>query len=203
MNPSKKFKIGVFGSAEGNFENILERTTQLGNELAKQNITVVTGACNGLPYLVAEAASKKGVKIWEFSHRRNKAEQLKATPQADLSIYQKIIFIPKSFEFSNIEEVCRKYRNVTSIANCDAGIVISGRWGTLNEFTNLYDMEKVIGVLTETGGIADELVRLTKKIHKPNKAKIIFSPSPKELVKKVITELKKANNLDTGKIIKD
>ncbi len=190
MTSTKKFKIGIFGSAEGNFEHVLEKTTQLGNELAKQNITIITGACSGLPYQVALAASKNGAEIWEFSHRRNREEQLKSTPGVNLAIYKKILFIPKNFEFSDNEEVCRKYRNVTSIANCDGGIIISGRWGTLNEFTNLYDMGKIIGVLTETGGIADELVELTKKIYKPGKAKVIFSPSPTELVGKLVIELK-------------
>ena len=33
----------------------------------------------------------------------------------------------------------------------------------MNEFTNLYDMGKVIGVLTGTGGIADELELLNQK----------------------------------------
>ena len=60
----------------------------------------------------------------------------------------------------------KKYRNVSSTANCDAGIIISGRWGTMNEFTNLYDMGKVIGILTETSGVADEIKNLSKKINK-------------------------------------
>lgn len=191
MTASRKFKIGVFGSAEGNFENILKKTNHLGDELAKQNTIIITGACNGLPYQVALAASKKDAEIWEFSHCLNREAQLIATPDANLSIYKKIFFIPKSFQFSSKEEVCRKYRNVVSIANCDGGIIISGRWGTMNEFTNLYDMGKVIGVLTDTGGIADELPELLKIISKPSKAKVIFSNSPKQLVDKVIKQLSK------------
>lgn len=58
------------------------------------------------------------------------------------------------------------YHNVLTTAACDAGIIIAGRWGSMNEFTNLYDMGKVIGVLTGTGGIADELPQLLKKISK-------------------------------------
>jgi len=60
---------------------------------------------------------------------------------------------------------------------------------TMNEFTNLIDMGKVIGVLRGTGGIADELEQLTKKINKPSKAKVIFHDSPKELVQEVLKEL--------------
>lgn len=190
MTISKKFKIGVFGSTEGNFENILKKTNLLGDELANQNTIIITGACNGLPYQVALAASKKDAEIWEFSHCLNRKAQMIATPDADLSIYKKIFFIPKSFQFSSKAEICRKYRNVTSIANSDGGIIISGRWGTMNEFTNLYDMGKVIGILAGTGGIADELQVLLQKISKPSKAKVIFSDSPENLVARVIKELK-------------
>ena len=72
----------------------------------------------------------------------------------------------------------------------DAGIIISGRWGTMNEFTNLHDMGKVIGVLTGTGGVADDLSSLSKKIHKPSKAVVIFDSSPEQLVKRILEELK-------------
>ena len=82
--------------------------------------------------------------------------------------------------------VRKKYRNVISTANCDAGIIISGRWGTMNEFTNLHDMGKVIGIFTSTGGIADDIFRLSKKIHKPSKAELIFDDSPKKLIGKII-----------------
>lgn len=74
---------------------------------------------------------------------------------------------------------------------CDAGIIISGRWGSMNEFTNLYDMGKVIGVLTGTGGIADELEYLMKKVTKKSKAVVIFDSSPDTLVEKIIKTLHK------------
>ena len=77
-----------------------------------------------------------------------------------------------------------------STATADAGIIISGRWGTMNEFTNLYDMGKVIGVLTGFGGIADELPSLSKKINKQSKAKVFFSDNPDTLVSEIINELK-------------
>ena len=54
---------------------------------------------------------------------------------------------------------------------------------------NLYDMGKVIGILTGSGGIADELPSLMKKIAKPTKAKVFFNSSPKQLVDEVINEL--------------
>lgn len=187
----KKYKIGVFGSnAEELSISTIGKAKQIGEELANYSIIIITGASSGLPYHAAQEAAKKGIGVWGYSPVANVKDQKIFTPNDDISIYKRLIFIPKDFEFSSDPQVSKKYRNVISTANCDAGIIISGRWGTLNEFTNLYDMGKIIGVLTNTGGIADQLPVLTQKIHKKSKAKIIFSSSPKELVEKVIKELK-------------
>lgn len=184
-----RFKMGIFGSAEGNLEKIFNKAHLLGKELGKQNIIVITGASTGLPYEVAKTAKAAGAEIWGYSQATNLKDQEKLSPGCDSSIYKKLIFVPKNYRFANNNAVCKKYRNVTSTATCDAGIIIAGRWGTLNEFTNLYDMGKVIGVLTGTGGIADELQNLSKKINKKSKAKILFNDSPAILVKGVLHEL--------------
>lgn len=186
----QKYKIGVFGSSAGDLDKIIPKAHELGEELSKQNIIIITGACAGLPFEVASTAYKNGTEIWGYSQAVDlKNQNILVT--TDNTIYKKLIYIPQSYEFATDFLITRKYRNVSSTANCDAGIIISGRWGTLNEFTNLYDMGKVIGVLTGTGGIADELENLNKKIHKPGKAKVIFNNDPKNLVKQILAELDK------------
>jgi len=187
-----KFKIGVFGSSAGEeIEQALEKTTKLGGELGKRQCIVITGACSGLPYVAAAAARKNGAEVWGYSPCSNLEGQKQFTPNDDLSIYAKIQYVPESFEFTKDDLVSKKYRNVLSTASCDAGIIISGRWGTLHEFCSLYDYGKVIGVLTGTGGVADELPSLMKKISKVSKAKVIFNDSPKELARLIINELEK------------
>lgn len=189
-----KYKIGVFGSnVEDKLlsEKSIEKTQELANILNKKNVILITGACSGLPYKVASRAAKKETDVWGFSPELNILDQKKFAPNDDFSIYKKLIFVPKAFPFFRDSLACKKYRNVMSTATCDAGIIISGRWGTMNEFTNLYDMGKVIGVLTGTGGVADELEKLDKKIKKKSKAKVFFNSSPKRLIKKVIDELQK------------
>lgn len=185
-----KYKIGVFGSAEGNLGKVIPKAHALGKKLGEISAIVITGASTGLPYEVAKTAKDNGSEVWGYSQARTLKDQENLTPNCDPSIYKKLIFIPQNYEFASNNDVCKKYRNVTSTATCDAGIIIAGRWGTLNEFTNLYDMGKVIGVLTGTGGIADELPYLCKKINKKSKAKIIFSDSPRDLIAIVIAQLK-------------
>lgn len=191
---SFNYKIGIFGSATGEIEaNSEEKAKELGRALNNYKLTLITGACSGLPYLAAKEGSKNGNPVWGYSPTLNLEGQKTFTPKDDLSIYKKIIYIPKNFEFSQDKQVCKKYRNVISTANCDAGIIISGRWGTMNEFTNLYDMGKVIGVLTGTNGVADELENLNKKIKKKSKARIIFGSKPQDLIKEVIEQLNLRN----------
>ena len=96
-----------------------------------------------------------------------------------------LIFMP----FAGNRRICMKYRNVLSTAACDAGIIIAGQWGSLNEFTNLIDMQKVVGVLTGSGGVADELQALTAKIVKEGQGKVLFDSAPRALVKKLLTQL--------------
>ncbi|MCL5433229.1 MAG: hypothetical protein M1524_03915 [Patescibacteria group bacterium] len=152
-----KYKLGIFGSAVEEKDEVTKKARKLGELLGKyrDKIIVITGACSGIPYQVGSEAAKKGVEIWGYSPCTNLKGQKDFTPKDDISIYSKLIYVPKNFEFSSNLDISKKYRNVVSTANCDAGIIISGRWGTMNEFTSLYDFGKVIGILTATGGTAD------------------------------------------------
>ncbi len=79
-----------------------------------------------------------------------------------------------------------KYRNVILTGTCDTGIIISGGWGTLNEFTNLLDQKQLVGVLTGTAGVADELPALSQKLSKEGQGTVIFESDPNILVDKLI-----------------
>jgi predicted Rossmann-fold nucleotide-binding protein len=193
MPKAHKHKIGVFGSGVSGSPAVTKKAKDLGIALAKYKTIVITGACSGLPYATAHAAAERGSEVWGFSPEQNLAGQRRFTPKDDISIYKKLIYIPKNFSSRADPKICKKYRNVMSTAASDAGIIIAGRWGTMNEVTNLYDYGKVIGVLIGTGGISAELARLNKKIHKPSAAKFIFNSSPQKLVSEVIKELNRRN----------
>lgn len=194
-----KYKIGVFGSAVNESDEIMAKTKKLGQILSKENAIIITGACAGLPDIVADEAFKNGSEVWGFAPEVNYEKLQELYPGYNLKKYKKIFYIPENnpelFFLGDVtNKSFQKYRNVISTSNCDAGIIISGRWGSLNEFTNLFDMGKVIGVLTGTGGIADELEALSRKIYKLSSAKVIFDNDPKKLVEEVIEELDKRNS---------
>lgn len=186
-----KERIGIFGSAAGVGETATIQARALGEALTEYNIVLITGACSGIPYEVVQSAyQKKKMEIWGFSPARNLEEQKHEYPNDDPTIYQRLVYVPQEFSIEDIT-VRRKYRNVLSTATCDAGIIVSGRWGTVNEFTNLFDMGKVIGVYTGTGGAADRLGDWSKEISKPSKAVVIYESDPQKLVKGVLEEVHK------------
>ncbi|HEY5442018.1 MAG TPA: hypothetical protein VIJ68_00595 [Candidatus Saccharimonadales bacterium] len=193
-----KYKIGVYGSAAGDYAAFVPIAEEIGRALGQHadSVIVITGACPGLPYAVAKAAADNGADVWGFSSSRDEAAQRQEYADDDLSIYKKLIYVPADFPMIDNKRASMKYRNVASTAACDAAIILSGRWGTLNEFTNLIDMCKTVGVLTGTGGIADELPALSQKIFKEGQGEIIFDSDPKKLVAKLLEALGAASKLD-------
>lgn len=187
-----KYKIGIYGSAVVQSEDILAKAHELGKALSKYTLTLITGAGKGLPYQVVSEAKKKNnkIKIWGFPPVLNKEALEQYTPD-DISIYDKLTYIPSDYAFASSLNACRLFRNAASTSNCDAGIIISGRWGTLNEFTNLQESGKIIGVLTGTGGIADELEGIVGRVQKEGSGKVLFHDDPKLLVAAVLAELDK------------
>jgi len=184
------FKIGVFGSAIGAEKDIEEKAYLIGKEIANQNCILITGGCCGLPYLASKGAFE------------NKGKTIAYSPGADLGehtnnyglpkdVFGEFVFIPEDYSFRGNKPVCLKYRNVTSCAEADAGIIIGGRIGTINEFTNLYDMGKVIGILKGSRGSTDIIPEIVKSANKDSGAILIYEYDLVELVKKIVNELKK------------
>ena len=186
-----KYKVGVFGSAVDEGDEVMAKARQVGEALGKfkEKIIVVTGACSGVPYEAAREAAKAGVTVWGYSPEFDVSGQKRFTPEDDLSTYQRIVFVPRQFGFEDRPMVRKKYRNVISTADCDGAIFIAGRWGTLHEFSSLVDYGGVCGVLTGTGGIAKELPQLDAKVKKAGSGKVIFDVDPAKLVKGVIDEI--------------
>lgn len=188
------YKIGIFGSSVDEGKDITEKAILVGNILAEyKNLILITGAGKGIPYIVAKTAADKGVKIWGFPPVIDSSTQKTYAGEDDVSFYTKILYVPKITPFHTSVDASRQYRNLQATFTSDAGIIIAGRWGTLNEFTNLFGMGKIIGILTETGGIADELKSLLKKINKPTQADIIFDDDPNRLIQRIFASLTKRN----------
>ena len=82
-----------------------------------------------------------------------------------------------------------KGRNVVLVRSCDIVIFIAGAMGSLNEFTIAHDEGKVIGCLTGSGGVADEVDYLLDKFSKSTGARIFQNDDPMELLDACLNEL--------------
>ena len=190
-----KLKVGVFGSSVvENNDSLVEIAEEIGSYIAREGHIIITGACDGLPYKAVKAAkSLNGYSIGysPVSHK-SKHEELVGT---SLDYYDELVVVPENYEYKDDIYVCRKYRNVSSVANCDVAIFISGRWGTLNEFAISCDTGKVIGVINGAGKfsscVEDLLAFFQKSIH----AQIVYNNNPRALCSEVFKAaiLKKTN----------
>lgn len=183
-NFSKKYKIGVFGSAAGsNVEELKPIARKIGEEIAKRGGILISGATHGLPHEAALGADGQGGMNIGFSPAIGLDEHVNRFKYpAD----------PYILIFTGME---KKGRNMISTRTCDAGIFISGRTGTMNEFTILYDdgeAGNVVGFLKGSGGVVDGyLTKFVKETEKPSKVAVVIEEDPCLLVGKIFEALDK------------
>ena len=180
-----KFKIGVMGSAvekKGDriTKNANKLALELGKEIARHNAILVNGACYGIPYITSKGAKEEGGMVIGISPAENIREHIDKY-KFPTDIYDILLYTGFGF----------KGRNVVNVSNSDAIIVVSGRVGTLNEFTIGYDEGMVIGVMLGSGGIADSIDKIVKMTNKNTGSKMIYDKNPHSLVKRIIEELGK------------
>jgi predicted Rossmann-fold nucleotide-binding protein len=193
------YKIGIYGSSTTGSEEAVQLARELGRTLAQNNIIVVTGGCSAMPYVVAQAAKQQGAEVWGFTPEYNEEGQKQAYPLDDITTYDKLFYVPSQYNQlfyldhklspSHDHSARLKYRNLVSTIHADAGIIVTGGWGTLNEFTNLIYDGKPIGVLLGTGGLADELPGWFPRLRKKSESVVHFSDSPGDLVTMLLTTL--------------
>src|SRR5438270_3222717 len=167
-----KVKVGVMGSAndtlpDGVSDAVRVKAEALGRAIAERDILLLTGATTGLTYIVAKSAREAGafhIGISPASDEREHVERY----NLPLDSCDAIIYTGFGL----------KGRNVVLVRSCDVVLFIAGSIGSLNEFTIAYDEGKIIGCLTRTGGVADELKRLIETFQKPTKARIVYDDNP-------------------------
>lgn len=144
-----------------------------------QNAVLVTGATTGAPYWAAIGAKEAGGFVIGVSPAVSEVEHVKKY-RLPLDYHDMIIYT--GFGYSG--------RNLLLTRSSDAVLITCGRMGTLNEFTIAFEDNKVIGILTGTGGVADELRDILEKGHR-GFGKVVFEADPARLVEKVIVEVQK------------
>ncbi|MBI2097242.1 MAG: LOG family protein [Candidatus Sungbacteria bacterium] len=176
-----KFKICISGAAETSHcsEKTLELTKELGKEVAEHKCVLVTGATTGAPYWAAIGAKEADGFVIGISPAATETEHVE---KYDLPLDYHDLIIYTGFGYSG--------RNLLLTRSADAIILTCGRIGTLNEFTDAFEDNKPIGILEDTGGVADEIRGIVEVAHRGS-GKIVYDSDPKALVEKVIALVRK------------
>lgn len=183
-----KLCIGVSGSMEGNIsQEINTKAYLVGQEIAKANAILVTGATAGISFEAAKGAKSKEGMVIGVSGALNK----KAHDYLYKDFIKQNKFNYKYFDYILYSGFEKKGRNVLFVRGCDGLVCIGGRIGTLNEFTIAYDEGKPIGIL-KTPGLAEIIPKIISNAQKGNTA-VIYDKDPKNLVKKLIKNVNSRN----------
>ena len=177
-----KIKVGVMGSASeaaGDAADLLrDKSELLARAIAARDVILMTGATTGVVYDVGQRAHAAGafhVGISPAGNAKEHVEHYKLpTDACEVLIYT-------GFGL--------KGRNVVLVRSCDIVLFIAGAMGSLNEFTIAHDEGKVIGCLTNTGGVADEVEYLLEKFSKPTGAQVFLHTEPEHLLSACLDSL--------------
>lgn len=171
-----QLKLCVSGAAETGHcgPNALELAKELGGEVARQGAVLTSGATTGFPLWVAAGCKEAGGFSIGLSPASTEREHVEVyglpLDYMDLIIYT-------GFGYSG--------RNLMLTRSSDAVLIGCGRVGTINEFTIAFEDGKLIGVL-EGPWLTDEVIKdIMVKGHRPSE-RVIFDPSPKNLVKRIV-----------------
>ncbi len=173
------YKIAVSGSASNNCApGAFKKAYEVGRQIALHGCVLITGATIGVPEWSTRGAKSVGGVSIGLSPAVSKQAHVHTyrlpTRYMDLIIYT-------GFDYSG--------RNMLMTRSSDGVIVICGRIGTLNEFTTAFEDRRIVGVLTETGGVEQEIDEILK-IAKRGQKRIVFDSDPKRLVEKVIKKIR-------------
>ena len=150
-----KLKIGIIGSASGpqtEDPKSIAKAKEMGSEIGKRGHILVNGACPGIPDEAALAAKKEGGMTIGISPAFSEYEHV--NEYMSPHHHDILIFTGQGF----------MERDIINIRSCDAVIVVSGGIGTLNEFTIAYDEGRPIGILTNSGGISNDIPHIVEEI---------------------------------------
>lgn len=176
-----RYSICISGAASGaTVETAAPLAERTGAAVAQSGHILTTGATIGLPYHAAVGASRAGGMSVGFS------------PAVSLREHLRKYRLPSNcYDFINFTGLHYVGRDLYLVQSSDAIITIGGRFGSLHEFTSALEAHKPCGILTGSGGTADEIPRLLKALEPPDDSLVIYDDDPERLVGKIVAILDK------------
>lgn len=167
-----KIQIGVMGSAGGPLTDAeLALSRRLGKRIAERGCVIVTGACPGLPHAAVLGATDAGGISFGVSPALSREEHINVYG-SPLEPYTVIAFTGSGL----------MGRETDNIHSSDFVLFVGGRSGTLGEFCIAYDEGKLIGILTNSGGISNQYTAIAEMVQKQTGSTILTNDNPEALV---------------------
>lgn len=167
-----RLKIGVMGGAtEIMRRDILDKAHVLGRAITRGGCIVVTGACPGLPLAAACGAKEEGGLVIGISPGLSLDEHVHKYG-SPTQFHDVLVFTGSGL----------MGREVVNIRTSDIVVIVGGSSGTLGELAISYDEGKLIGVLTQTGGISDLVESILAACAKETGARVVYDADPERLV---------------------
>lgn len=172
-------KIAICGAGKNTNEEVLKKAFEIGKEIAKNKAVLVTGAGSGYPLEAAKGAFLNNGNVLGFSPAKDEKEH------KELYGFTTEFFTKIHYTGAGIPR-----RNFDIIENSDAVIIIGGQAGTLNEFSIAFALNKITGILNNSGGITEIIDRIIEICKKDGENQnIVCSDEPKEIVSEVIEKI--------------
>jgi len=185
--------IGVMGSSGGPMDSeVRRRSFELGEAIAHAGCTLVTGASPGLPYDAARGAQAAGGLSVGISPALSRNEHVMRY-RSPVDAFDVIIYTGSGL----------MGREVHNIHSSDIVIIVGGRSGTLGEFCVAFDEGKLIGVLEDSGGIAEALPEIVPQLGKRTGAVIIYDSDPEKLVRRCIERYRSSHYRRPSTFVED
>lgn len=174
-----RYSICVSGAAGGEtVKKAAGLARRTGAAVADSGHILTTGATVGLPYYAAMGASAVGGMSIGFS------------PAISLREHLRKYRLPSNcYDFINFTGLHYVGRDLYLVQSSDAIITIGGRFGSLHEFTSALEAHKPCGILTGSGGTADEIPKLLAALEPPGDSLVVYDDDPKRLVEKIVAIL--------------
>ena len=171
-----RLTIGVMGSSGGDLsEEARKKAYRLGEAIAGQDATLITGGCPGLPYEAVRGAKAKGGLVVGISPGLS-IDEHRGKYDSPVEGFDVLIYTGSGL----------MGHEITNIRSCDIVVIAGGRTGTLGELAIAYDEGRLIGVLTGTGGITAIVEEILRVSVKETGACVIYDDDPVKLVDRLI-----------------
>jgi len=175
-----KIKICVAGTSDVGYCGVeaQEKAKELGKEIARYGITLMTGTLPGFSMWSAMGSKEGGGIVFGLSPASDEREH-KEVYRLKTDYHDAVIYT--GFGSSG--------RNLMLTRSADAVIVGCGSIGSMNEFTIAYEAGKIIGIL---GGdwLPDDILTEIIKSNKRPSENIIFDDNPIRLISRLVEKIK-------------